>query len=127
MITYEAITNAITVRVSPVYLDGRSDPLKRKFVFGYYVRIENAGVMDVQLLRRKWVIRDGSGRVEEVEGEGVIGRQPIIAVGDTHLYNSFCVLESFEGSMEGYYTMEWDNGERFHAEIPKFWLRAAAN
>lgn len=127
MITYEAVTGSITVTVSPVYIDGQSDPLKRRFVFGYFVRIENAGPRDVQLLRRKWLIRDGSGRVEEVDGEGVIGVQPIIPPGQSHVYNSYCVLQSYEGSMEGFYTMEWEGGERFEAAIPRFRLRAAAN
>lgn len=127
MVTYEAITDAITVRVSPVYIDGQSDPLKRKFVFGYFVRIENGGLQDVQLLRRKWLIRDSLGRTEEVDGEGVIGVQPVIAAGQFHVYNSYCVLQSFEGTMEGFYTMEWAGGRRFEATIPRFRLRAAAN
>jgi ApaG protein len=127
MLTYEAVTDEIVVRVSPVYIDGQSDPLKRQFVFGYFVHIENGASQDVQLLRRKWVIRHGSGRVEEVDGEGVIGVQPVIGAGQTHTYNSYCVLQSFEGSMEGFYTMEWEGGRRFRATIPRFWLRAAAN
>lgn len=127
MVTYEAVTDTISVRVSPVYIDGRSDPLKRQFVFGYFVRIENGGKRDVQLLRRKWLIRHGSGHIEEVDGEGVIGIQPVIAAGQSHVYNSYCVLQSFEGYMEGFYTMEWAGGERFQATIPRFWLRAAAN
>jgi len=127
MVTYEATTEEITVRVSPVYIDGQSDPLKHQFVFGYFVRIENGGSRGVQLLRRKWLIRHGTGRVEEVDGEGVIGIQPVIAVGESHAYNSYCVLQSYEGSMEGFYTMEWEGGERFEATIPRFWLKAAAN
>lgn len=127
MVTYSAITNDIIVRVSPLYIDGESDAIKRRFVFGYFVRIENVGRGSVQLLRRHWVIKDGNGHVEKFSGEGVVGEQPVIYPGQAHEYNSYCVLETFEGSMEGSYTMERSNGETFPVEIPRFGLRAAAN
>ncbi|QXD15078.1 Co2+/Mg2+ efflux protein ApaG [Rhodocaloribacter litoris] len=127
MVPYVAITDDIVVTVRPVYLDGRSDLMARKFVFGYLVRIENRGVDDVQLLRRHWIIRDARGHVQEVEGRGVVGKQPVISPGAAHEYNSFCVLETFEGSMEGTYLMERASGERFRVTIPRFDLRAAAN
>ena len=127
MQTYVATTESITVSVRPIYLDGQSDPMSRKFVFAYFVVIENEGTEDVQLLRRHWFIRDSIGEVKEVEGEGVVGKQPIIPPGESHEYSSFCVLESFEGSMEGTYTMVRPNGDRFTVVIPKFTLRAGAN
>ena len=64
---------------------------------------------------------------EGVEGEGVVGNQPVIGSGGFHEYNSYCVLETFEGSMEGTYLMQRTNGERFRVVIPRFNLRAAAN
>ena len=127
MVTYSAITDDIVVRVSPVYIDGQSNVIDRGFVFAYYVRIENNGREAVQLLRRKWVIRDSGGKIEEVEGEGVVGQQPVIQPGEAHEYNSYCVLQTFEGSMEGCYTMERATGETFPVEIPRFVLVAAAN
>lgn len=127
MIPYVAITDDIAVTVRPVYLDGQSDVLARRFVFGYFVRIENRGDTEVQLLRRHWTISDGNGRVQEVEGEGVVGNTPVIAPGESHEYNSFCTIETFEGSMEGTYLMERARGARFRVAIPKFDLRAAAN
>lgn len=127
MIPYLAITDDIAVTVRPVYLDGQSDVLARRFVFGYFVRIENRGTDDVQLLRRHWTISDANGRVQEVEGEGVVGATPIIAPGESHEYNSFCTIESFEGTMEGTYLMERAHGMRFRVAIPRFDLRAAAN
>ena len=101
--------------------------LARKFVFGYFIRIENHGAHEVQLLRRHWFIHDGPAQAKEVEGEGVVGRQPVIPPGGSHEYNSFCVLESFEGSMEGTYLMRRADGELFHAVIPRFPLRALSN
>lgn len=127
MIPYVAITDDIAVTVRPVYLDGQSDVLAGRFVFGYFVRIENRGSEEVQLLRRHWTISDANGRVQEVEGEGVIGATPIIQPGHSHEYNSFCTIESFEGSMEGTYLMERPEGLRFRVAIPRFDLRAAAN
>jgi ApaG protein len=127
MHTYIATTESITVSVRPIYLDGQSDPMARKFVFAYYVRIWNEGTDRVQLLRRHWVIRDSRGDVKEVDGEGVVGKQPKIPAGESHEYSSFCVLETFEGSMEGTYTMLRENGEELTVVIPKFTLRAASN
>lgn len=127
MVTYSAITQDIVVRVSPVYIDGQSNIIDRRFVFGYFVRIENNSSEAVRLLRRHWLIKNGNGETEEVDGEGVVGKQPLISVGEAHEYNSYCVLDTFEGSMEGVYTLERANGETFLVEIPRFVLRAAAN
>ncbi|MEX1055443.1 MAG: Co2+/Mg2+ efflux protein ApaG, partial [Rhodothermales bacterium] len=125
MVPYVASTDDITVTVRPVYLDSQSDMMNRRFVFGYFIRIVNNSSDEVQLLRRHWLIRDSDGRLQEVEGEGVVGEQPVIPSGDEHRYNSFCVLETFEGSMEGSYLMQRPNGERFRIAIPRFNLRAA--
>ena len=127
MIPYIATTDSLTVTVRPVYLDNQSDFFEKRFVFAYFIRVENQGLEEVQLLRRHWVIRERTGRMEEVEGEGVVGQQPLIPPGQAHEYNSFCVLHSFEGTMEGTYLMQRPNGERFRIAIPRFDLRAAAN
>jgi len=124
---YEATTDEVTISVRPVYLDGQSDALAKRFTFAYFVRVENTGEAPVKLLSRRWLIRDGGGRVQEVEGEGVVGQQPRIAPGDAHDYHSFCVLEGMEGSMEGAYLMARPDGSQFLARIPCFHLRARAN
>ena len=127
MIPYTSITDNIRVTVRPVYLDGKSDVMNSRFVFGYFIRIQNEGTDDVQLLKRHWYIHDADGRIQEVEGDGVIGAQPIIAPGENHEYNSFCVLATFTGFMEGFYIMETNRGERFQVTIPRFDLSAASN
>jgi ApaG protein len=127
MQTYVATTDDITVSVRPVYLDGQSNHIERKFVFAYFIRIENNSGGEVRLLRRHWFITNSNGDVQEVEGEGVIGEQPVIAAGGSHKYSSFSVLETFEGSMTGTYLMERTGGEQFSVTIPRFALRAAAN
>ena len=122
-----ATTEGISVTVTPVYLDTQSDAIARKFVFAYFIRIANHGDETVQLLRRYWHIVHSSGKTEEVDGEGVVGKQPVIVSGETHEYNSFCILETMEGSMEGTYLMRRADGSTFRVTIPKFLLRAAAN
>ena len=120
-------TASVRVTVSPVPLDHQSDPLAAKFVFAYFIRIENDGLDEIQLLRRHWTIRDARGHVEEVDGEGVVGRQPVIAPGEEYAYHSFCVLATFEGTMEGTYLMQRPSGERLRVVIPRFHLAAMAN
>lgn len=127
MVSYDATTETITITVRPVYLDEKSDVIGQRFVFAYFVRVGNHGVDEVQLLRRRWLITDSDGRVQEVEGAGVIGQQPVIEPGAAHEYHSFCVLPTFEGTMEGTYLMQREGGARFRAQIPQFHLRALTN
>ncbi len=127
MVSFAATTESIRVVVRPVYLDGQSDLMAHRAVFAYYVEIENGGYGEVQLLRRRWRIVDKSGSLREVEGSGVVGEQPIIGPGETYAYNSFVVLETLEGEMEGTYLMQRVDGERFRVAIPRFYLRARAN
>jgi ApaG protein len=127
MKAYIATTEGIRIVVQPIFLDGQSDALHRKFVFAYFIRIENHTQQPVLLLRRHWFIRHSSGRVEEVEGEGVVGKQPAIQPGKSFEYNSYCILETLEGTMEGTYLMQRQSGELFRVTIPKFTLRAMAN
>ena len=127
MSVFSEITENIKVTVRPLYVESESNVLSRKFVFAYFIKIENLGIDTVQLLRRHWFITHNTGKVEEVEGEGVIGKQPVIGPGRSHEYNSFCILESMEGFMEGTYLMKRSNDETFKINIPRFVLRAMAN
>ena len=127
MSAFSETTENIRVSVRPLYIESESNVLSRKFVFAYFIKIENMGNDTVQLLRRHWFITHDTGKVEEVEGEGVIGKQPFIEPGRSHDYNSFCILESLEGFMEGTYLMKRSNDETFKITIPRFILRAMAN
>jgi ApaG protein len=127
MFTYIATTENIKVIVRPIYLDGQSNMIEKKFVFAYFIRIENHSGEEVQLLRRHWYISDAKGNTEEVDGDGVVGEQPTIPPGDAHEYNSFCVLKWFEGTMEGTFEMRHMSGNGFTVQIPKFFLKAAVN
>ncbi|MBA2564251.1 MAG: ApaG domain, partial [Gemmatimonadetes bacterium] len=77
-------TEDIRITVRPAYLAEHSQPEYRKYVFAYFVRIENVGERPAQLLSRRWLIHDSTGEVTEVEGEGVVGRQPLLGPGKVH-------------------------------------------
>lgn len=125
--SYTAVTDHVRVTVRPLFIDAQSDVLSRKFVFAYFITITNEGEDTIQLMRRHWHITHSTGKIEEVDGEGVVGKLPVLAPGESHTYNSFCILESPEGSMEGTYLMRRKNGTMFEIVIPRFTLRAMAN
>ena len=112
----------ITVQAQPVYAEEQSDPFEGHYVFIYHISIRNTGSITAQLLRRHWIITDADGRVQEVEGEGVIGEQPEIPPGGEHTYKSFCVLDTPIGCMQGSYQMRAADGTAFEAAISPFTL-----
>lgn len=121
---YTAVTRSIEVSVEPFYLSEQSEPDRERWVFGYRVRIENAGDEMVQLLHRHWRITDGNGRVVEVRGEGVVGEQPRLEPGESFQYTSGTPLPTPSGIMAGSYQMVTEDGERFDVAIPAFSLDA---
>jgi ApaG protein len=118
---YEAETRGVAVRVVTSYLPDQSEPPKR-WVWAYQIEIENRGEATVQLISRRWTITDAMGRVEEVEGPGVVGEQPVLHPGQSHSYVSGCPLGTPSGSMVGSYRMQVEGGEAFDAAIPAFSL-----
>jgi len=121
---YELETRRIRVAVRPAYLDDQSSPEDDRFVWSYTVTIENRSTEPVQILSRYWNIVDGTGRVQEVRGAGVVGAQPVIAPGESFQYTSGCPLETASGTMSGRYQMMSASGESFEAEIPAFLLES---
>lgn len=120
------MTGDIRIRVHPLFLDQQSRPAEGRYVFAYVVRIENVGQDSAHLLRRRWLIHDAIGEDTEVEGDGVVGQQPVIPPGGVHEYQSYCVLKSTTGHMEGTYTFARPDGGTFDARIPRFTLTAQA-
>ncbi|HMO60061.1 MAG TPA: Co2+/Mg2+ efflux protein ApaG [Roseiflexaceae bacterium] len=121
---YYRETIGIRVTVRPMYLPDHSQPERDHYVFAYFIRIENAGRRTVQLLSRHWFIHDSIGEDNEVVGDGVVGEQPILAPGDVHEYQSFCILKSGSGYMEGSYRFIAHDDTLFDAYIPRFELQA---
>ncbi len=115
------ITKGIRVSVETEYQQEYSNPAQKHFVFTYQITIENLSDKTIQLLSRHWDIVDLTFPNREIEGEGVIGKQPIIEPGQMHQYVSGCNLKSGLGKMSGYYTMErMVDGKRFSVKIPQF-------
>ncbi len=123
MSTSEAITGGLRVQVEARYSAEHSEPSANHWFFLYTIRISNESGETCQLISRHWIIRDATGRLEEVQGDGVIGEQPVLEPGDSFEYTSGCPLPTPFGSMEGTYQMVTDGGNHFDAEIARFELR----
>ena len=117
-------TEAIRVTVRPHYQADESVPHAGRYVFTYAVRIENVGLQAAQLLTRRWLIHDSVGDDIEVEGEGVVGQQPLIHPGGVHEYTSFAVLKTPRGHMVGTYHFIRADGTPLDVAIPRFELEA---
>ena len=118
-----AVTEGIRITVEATYVADRSAPEDASYAFAYRVTIANESASRVQLLRRHWIITDGNGRIEEVEGPGVVGQQPVLDPGGQHQYTSGAVLVTPVGTMEGTYAMVEDGGRAFTVRIPRFALQ----
>ena len=103
---YRALTRDIEVTVEPYYLEEQSDPDDSRYVWGYRILISNLSEETVRLMTRYWHITDENGQVDEVNGPGVIGEQPVLNPGDTYEYSSGCPLDTPSGVMFGHYLME---------------------
>lgn len=119
---YQRVTRDITITVEPTFLEEHSQPEKGQFAWAYRIRIENRGKETVQLLTRHWRITDAKGEIHEVEGDGVVGEQPVLDPGASFEYTSGAPLQTPSGFMVGSYGMETEAGEPFRVEIPAFSL-----
>lgn len=117
------VTNGIKVSVETFYQEDYSRPIENKYIFAYRIYIDNLSEHTVQLMNRHWYIVDSNGMTREVEGEGVIGQQPILSSGDSHQYVSWSHLFTEIGKMHGYYMfIRQIDGETFKVRIPEFHL-----
>jgi len=123
----ETVTQGIRVTVRPFYLPDHSDPDQTRFVFGYRIHIVNDGLQPAKLLSRHWRIVDADGVGHDVEGEGVVGRQPDLEPGESFEYSSWCPLKTPWGTMEGAYRMLRPDGQSFDAAVRRFYLVAELN
>jgi len=120
-----AITNDIKVSVETAYQADHSNPANEEFMFAYRITIENQSDYTIKLLRRHWFIVDSNIDKREVEGEGVVGVQPVLEPGENHQYVSGCNLKTDLGKMFGEYLMERQiDGKLFKVKIPEFLLVA---
>ena len=118
------ISAGIKISVETYYQPEYSNPLNSEYMFAYRITIENGNVFPVKLLSRHWFIYDSSNNMREVEGEGVVGVQPVIASGASYQYISGCNLRSEIGKMNGTYILEnVHNRKTFEVTIPSFELQ----
>lgn len=121
---HAATTDGVTVRVAVNFLPEQSHPEAGKWFWVYHIRIENGSYESLRLRTRHWRISDGRGMVNHVDGEGVVGEQPLLQPGQSHDYVSGCPLTTQFGSMEGFYTFQRADGSPFEVRIPFFPLSA---
>ena len=119
---YEEITEKIKITVKPEFHDEHSDPEEKRFIWAYHIKIENFGDDTVKLVSRSWTISDSMGRVQEVQGSGVVGENPVLKPGTSFEYTSGTPLNTPSGFMMGKYKMKKNNGSTFNAHIPAFSL-----
>jgi ApaG protein len=119
------VTNGIRITVQTAFVEEQSNADNHHYAFVYRIYIRNESGSTVQLLRRHWEILDGYSLRRVVRGDGVVGRQPVIAPGTEHHYVSGSVFATPIGRMQGHYVM-WDSQseEEFEVEIPPFLLVA---
>ena len=120
----DTTTQGIRIQVVATYVPERSSPRDSHYFFAYEITIVNNGEMAAQLISRHWIITDGMGRVEHVQGPGVVGEQPRLEPGQSFQYTSFCPLPTPVGSMAGTFQMVRDDGRTFDAEIAPYSLSA---
>jgi ApaG protein len=126
LFTDHATTDGVTVRVVTNFLDDQSAPAQNRWFWSYHIRIENHRDDPVQLLTRHWKITDRRGGVSHIDGDGVVGEQPLLNPGGSHDYVSGCPLPTPSGMMEGHYRFIRADGSTFLVEIPRFQLVAPA-
>lgn len=121
----QQVTEGVSITVETFYQPAQSNPVGSEFLFAYRITIENLSDVPVKLLRRHWFINDSNGSLREVEGEGVVGQQPIIESGQSYQYVSAANLRSEIGKMYGTYQMEnMYNKKLITVHIPEFQLIA---
>lgn len=119
--TVSCITEGIRVSVRTAYQPEQSSPVKDYYFFAYEIEISNESAHTVQLLTREWHITDAVGKQRFVEGEGVVGKQPVIEPGDTHRYVSYCDFSTMGGKMSGFYYMHrFSDDKLVRIKVPEF-------
>lgn len=119
------ITRGIKISVNTSFEGTYFKNYKIHFAFSYEITIENHSKDSVQLNLRHWEIFDSLNNVEVVDGEGVIGKKPVLKPGESHTYSSGCLLSSPYGAMRGFFTMiNFTTTKTFKVIVPNFRLSA---
>lgn len=123
-INYSEETEGVEVSVTPIYVEEKSAPENDYYFFAYKVKIKNLSESPLQLMNRHWIIRDGKKKQRYVNGEGVVGQRPILAMEEEFIYTSFCPLSTPTGNMRGKFEIKnLEHGHNFWVPIPLFFFR----
>ncbi|TBX69529.1 Co2+/Mg2+ efflux protein ApaG [Flavobacterium silvisoli] len=119
------ITRGIKISVLTSFEGTYFKNYKIHFAFSYEITIENHSKDSVQLNSRHWEILDSLNDIEIVDGEGVIGKKPVLKPGEKHTYTSGCLLSSPFGAMSGFFNMiNFTTTKTFKVTVPTFKLSA---
>ncbi|MES2648599.1 MAG: Co2+/Mg2+ efflux protein ApaG [Bacteroidota bacterium] len=119
------ISKGVEISVEVFYQPEYSQPVMHEFMFAYRINIINHNSFTVQLLRREWSIFDSTGEHRQVEGDGVVGQQPVLSSGENFQYVSGCNLKTEMGKMWGIYEMlDTHSQQKFMVDIPAFQMIA---
>lgn len=119
---YSAQTGGVEVKVWPEFITNQNSATGNIFIWAYHVKISNRGKDSLKLINRHWKIINEKGEIQEVDGEGVVGEQPVIASGSSFQYSSGVHLYYPSGIMTGHYQMQKEDGALFQVQIPAFSL-----
>lgn len=112
----------ITVHVVSEFLEEESSPEAKEYVFRYHVTVCNHTTESFKLISRFWKVQDHNEQTQEIQGQGVLGKQPNIEAGDNHTYDSLVMLEAPLGTMEGKFTFRDTHGDYHDIVIEPFML-----
>lgn len=120
-----AITRGVRIEAIPTYLAAQSNAANNEYIFGYHITITNTSTEIIQIVARHWTIINADGHTKQVDGQGVVGQQPLLEPGEVFEYSSYCPLGTPWGTMEGSYTIQTQTDE-FQASINRFYFVAQA-
>ena len=127
LIRYNESNNGMGIEIQPFYVPERSLPAHKVYFYAYAITITNLSNDPVHLLRRYWIIKNGMGHEDRVEGEGVVGKQPRIMPKESFKYASFCPLQTPYGNMRGRYQLTGEHRGLFWVKVPVFFFRPPEN
>lgn len=121
----QQITEGVSITVEVFYNEQQSNPVLGEYTFNYRISIDNFSNYPIKLLRRYWQIFDSNGTVREIDGDGVVGQQPVLEPGESFQYVSGANIKTDMGRMVGRYQMEnMMNKKLFLVQVPEFDLIA---
>lgn len=126
LISSESVTESIRVQAFPAYQTDHSSPDQNRFLYSYHIIIKNESDATVTLKNRCWKIINAEGDEHEVRGSGVVGETPTLKVGESYEYDSFSILDTPFGTMEGFYIFEREDGDTVKVEVARFYLATNA-